>query len=36
MPAMDQAPGRMAVLADDQGARFWAITLNPDFSMAPS
>ena len=35
VPAMDQPPGRMAALADDQGAMFWVITLNPDFSMSP-
>ena len=35
VPAMDQAPGRMVVLADDQDAHFWVIALNPDFSMAP-
>ena len=28
VPAMDQAPGRMAQLADDQGAMFWIIDLN--------
>ena len=33
VPAMDQPPGRMAMLADDQGAMFWVITPNPDFSM---
>lgn len=33
VPAMDQPPGRMALLADDQGAMFWVIALNPDFSM---
>ena len=33
VPAMDQPPGRMAMLADDQGAMFWVITLNPDFSV---
>ena len=34
VPAMDMPPGRMAQLADNQGAIFWVITLNPDFSMA--
>ena len=33
VPAMDQPPGRMAMLADDQGAMFWVITPNPDFSV---
>ena len=32
---MDQPPGRMAMLADDQGATFWVITLDPDFYTAP-
>ncbi len=31
--AMDQPPGRMAMLADDQGAMFWVIAINPDFSV---
>ena len=35
VPAMDQPPGRMAMLADDQGATFWVITLDPDFYTAP-
>ena len=30
---MDQPPGRMAMLADDQGAMFWVIAINPDFSV---
>ncbi|WP_419918412.1 VOC family protein [Candidatus Poriferisocius sp.] len=30
---MDTPPGRMAQLADDQGAIFWVITPDPDFSM---
>ncbi len=33
VPAMDLPPGRMAMLADDQGAMFWVITPNPDFSV---
>ena len=33
VPPMDMPPGRMAQLADGQGAMFWVITLNPDFSM---
>ena len=33
VPPMDTPPGRMAQLFDNQGAMFWVITLNPDFSM---
>ena len=33
VPAMDQPPGRMAQLADDQGAVFWVIALDEEFSM---
>lgn len=36
VPAMDQPPGRMAMLADDQGAMSWVIAPNPDFSAWPS
>ena len=35
VPAMDQPPGRMAQLADDQGAMFWVIAPNPDISISP-
>lgn len=34
VPAMDQPPGRMAQLADDQGAMFWVIDLSEQFSMS--
>ncbi len=33
VPPSDQAPGRMAMLADNRGAMFWVITLNEQFSM---
>ena len=33
VPPMAMPPGRMAQLSDDQGAIFWVITLNPEFSM---
>ena len=33
VPPMDMPPGRMAQLMDNQGAIFWVITLNPEFSM---
>ncbi len=34
VPAMDLPPGRMALIADNQGAPFWVVTPNPDFSMS--